>query len=314
MTEKLIKLDELDKKILLIACIIGILSGLVSWALFLVFNWLWSGVYDHEHYNYQLDSLKNVQYYIAIFFIPLGSGILSVATLSPYAKGILTSSITGAITGIILGLFASFIFAIGTLAYIPIGAIFLIILVCTIITVASAFIYTVMTSVEINDDFEVISANKTINVRMVIAVIASLFVLLIVIPPAFGFIGVNTGLIHRAPHDGIAVVVTVQRLSDDSILITNHGGPGAYWLKENGVFTIVVNGKNATNEDAIEQSGLPVSISPADGLGTREGSSVTITGSGIAPKPQDNSGNSTHVFAVCVTKDGYREVVLDTYV
>jgi hypothetical protein len=314
MAQKLIKFDEMDKKIVLNACMIGILSGLVLCAFFLTFNWLWSGVYDHEHYNYQLDSLKNVQYYVVLFFIPLGSGILSVTTLSPYAKGILTSLISGAITGIILGLFASLIFAIGILAYIPIGAIFLIILVCTVITVASAFIYTVMTSVEINDDFEVKSANKTINVRMVITVIASLFVLLIVIPPAFGFVGVNTGLMHRAPHDGIAIAVTVQRLSDDSILITNHGGPGAYWIKDNGAFIIDVNGKNATNEDAIGQSGLLASIIPAEGLGTSEGSSVTITGSDIVPKLQDNNDNSTHVFAICITKNGYREVVMDTYI
>lgn len=302
------------QKIILNSCMIGIIASLILFITFLMFNWLWSGVYDHEHYNYQLDSLKTDQFFAIIFFIPLVSGILSVVISARVAKGLLTSWFSGFITGAVFGIFAFLLFAIGAQSYLAIGDIFVITLLCAIVTATSAFIYTVITSVKIDDNFELKHAVNPINARTISVIIAALFLLLIVIPPAFSYIAVNAGLIHREPHDGVVVLVTIDRLSDDSIQLTYKGGPGDYWLVDDGAFIIEVNGKNATNSDAIGYSGLSASIDPAGGLDKKVGAFVNISGNDAMPKQQNDGTNSTHVVVIGISRDVSREIISNAYV
>ncbi|HEY3422232.1 MAG TPA: hypothetical protein VGK13_03670 [Methanocellaceae archaeon] len=293
---------------------IGIVASLIFFIAFQIFNWLWSGVYDHEHYNYLLDSLKSAQFFAIVFFVPLVSGVLSVVISARDAKGLLTSWSIGLVTGMVFGILTFFLFAIGAQLYLPIDEIFVITILCAIGTGAGAFIFTVITSIKAGDKFEMKHATKTMNARTTGIIIAALFLLLIVIPPAFSHIAINTNLIHRAPHDGLVISVTIDRLSNDSILLTYNGGPDGYWLKEDGAFNIELNGKNATNSDAISDSSLSASIDPAGGLNNKIGAVVNITGNDVLPKQQNNGAYCTHVIVIGISRDGTREIISDANV
>jgi hypothetical protein len=116
------------------------------------------------------------------------------------------------------------------------------------------------------------------------------------------------GWIEGSFHDYMDCI-RAERTAEDAIAINYTGGPNLRFDRDMP-FTIEVAGadnqlKNATNVDAIGQSGLAAAISPDHGLKSEKGASVVLSGSDIK--------NPAHVVIVAHMADGSSMVMWDTY-
>jgi hypothetical protein len=291
---------------------IGFILGIIYVAIFLMVSWLWSGAYDHLHYSMKLESLNGTSNFILALFVPVAAGILAVVLSSEHIRGYVSAILSGAFAGILLAAsamaasLASYIFLSSQALF----AYSLCYIIYVLIAGVSAFIFYALTTLDIDDDYNVKIKKNKVNKRAVIIAICTLLVLIAFIPPVVANIGVDAGWIRRQPHDGIFANVGAEKLSDGSIKITDLGSPTDYWLDEDSVFTIIVNGRNVTNIDAINKEGLSLSIAPAEGLRPQAGSSVIISGKDIGLLGRE--GSTAHIVLFAKDKDGWSYCVMDT--
>lgn len=83
------------------------------------------------------------------------------------------------------------------------------------------------------------------------------------------------------------IKVTVTRVSDDEITITNNGGTAVGQLQDDriGPFTIKVNNVDCSKDGRADT----ITVSPEEGLGREVGSVVTLSGPGVNPTTSEGT-------------------------
>jgi hypothetical protein len=168
-------------------------------------------------------------------------------------------------------------------------------IICVPLAALSAYTYWQTT-----DGRRPVPENKKLLVFVALATIVVL-----VIPPLIAMTGLTMGWIEGYPDMyTINWPVKVERTADDTIVITNPGYQtrsgidlGDY-LDAGTPFTININGKNASNDAAINSSGLQLAISRESGLGRQSGQTVSFTG------PDVSTINDTNVRVIRNYRDG----------
>jgi hypothetical protein len=89
----------------------------------------------------------------------------------------------------------------------------------------------------------------------------------------------SPSVMYKAMSNNIAV--TVERVSDDEIKITNLGGPSVGQLQADsfGPFTIKLNNVDCSRDGLADT----ITVTPTEGLSREVGSQVTLSGPGVNP-------------------------------
>jgi flagellin-like protein len=111
-----------------------------------------------------------------------------------------------------------------------------------------------------------------------------------------------------------SVAVTANRLSDNTITISNMGGQDNDQLKDDTPFTITIDGNDCTYQGVVPM-GVDLTVDPPGdenhwSLNKKISSSITLRGTALS---QIGNGN-VHVVVVGNFIDGTKQVVLDTEV
>jgi hypothetical protein len=138
--------------------------------------------------------------------------------------------------------------------------------------------------------------------------IASLIaVAILVVPLIATAIGLEAGLIERHVSSYEGWPVSVERVTNNAIVITNDASDrlraSDNFLADETPFTIIINGKYATNASTITESGLLLEIDPAPGLTRKPGGRVTLAG------PDVSAVNETSITIVANFRDGTQMAV-----
>ena len=166
------------------------------------------------------------------------------------------------------------------------------IVICTPLGALSAYIFIVLAG----DKHPRADKNK-------IMLIASLALVAIVVTPLIATaIGLEAGLIDRHVPTYQGWPVSVERVANNTIVIANDASDrlkeSYNSLTDESPFTIIINGKDASNASLIKESGLLLEIYPAAGLTRKPGSRVTLAGLDVS------AVNETSITIVAYFRDG----------
>jgi hypothetical protein len=154
-------------------------------------------------------------------------------------------------------------------------------------------------------------ASRRFNVRalslLAISTLAFMLIPLIVITA-----GTSLGLIEQTGPSsdriyGALAKVTIERIDNNTIKVTNEGGEDSIALRTETPFTIYLTPtcKPASDMEAIKNSGLSATITPAGGLENRAGAYVIISGPDLdSDAPVNVQQGSLHVAVMGHFKDG----------
>ena len=135
--------------------------------------------------------------------------------------------------------------------------------------------------------------------------VAAGILIILAVPLVIVFLSMKGCACAPVPADAAPAV----RTGPDSIRITMQ--PDASFHHNRLPFlSIIVNERDASNQSAIAAAQLPLVISPPGGLEYREGSSVILSGDGVA----GNASAPVHLWIVATYPDnGYVTVIGDVY-
>lgn len=134
------------------------------------------------------------------------------------------------------------------------------------------------------------------------AIIIGVLVLAAVIIPTVIYIaGVGTGIIPHPTSINYVALKTLDESSGNSTMnFEMKKSPGGKYLDKGMPFTIIIDGKEATNQSIAVTNGLKVTLDPHAGLSYEEGSKLKITG--LQP--------SSKIEIIANFEDGIRKSIL----
>lgn len=149
---------------------------------------------------------------------------------------------------------------------------------------------------------------------MVIRYTTVVFLAVIIIPIAAAFTGAATGIIKS---QSFAYPVDFQRIGDDTITFTNNGVDSITDIDAGSPLIIYIsaggmNVKDITSQQTAAEDQLNVTLTPASGLGLSKGSSLTVSGPGIAGLAYTDEATGKKMVRVMVigkTLDGRKIVI-----
>lgn len=306
---------------------IGLVCAILFGAIQFIVLLAWS---RSLNYNVDLSSIEGSHSTILVLLMPILTGVVSVIltglTTDSKKLSMVSGAISGLISGIVYGLLEPFFYYLmlvsifagifNPLSYITDSLniltqenFYTIVFMLTGISTISAFVcaYAIISITKNEDIGAVISPASKNTMRMIFLGIAIVLLCLFFAPPIMASIGINTGLIERHSPYSYVVDVSIAKLGNDTLMITNIGGADADLLDKDRPFTIFFNGKDVSSNDAIKSSGLQISISPASGLGYAPGSSVSLTGEDIS------KNNGTSIMVTGIFENGDQMILQSMY-
>jgi hypothetical protein len=293
---KKIHISEFQKRYLL-PLVVGILGSLAV----IVIPWLIMG-YVHQHiwsviysYNSSFSIIESYQSLPLYFTGPIIICWLSVKLSGSVIRNDKDAILAGALSGLSSGFIVGCLFVIdnyhGKFSILKLPFFIILPFIIDIVTyvllqMLGAYLYFRINqftgSSQSEKKFIKGENNKTIKYF----IIGFLILLIIIItPPLFVYSGIIHGSINRNTFCDNTEWISVTRLSTDSIIFTQSTGKPEVVLgppPETLCWQIFVNGKNVSDQSAIQRQQLSDSIIPADGLHFGEGSSVILTGPTIS--------------------------------
>ncbi|WP_424358074.1 hypothetical protein [Methanocella sp. MCL-LM] len=116
-------------------------------------------------------------------------------------------------------------------------------------------------------------------------ILGLLTLVVLVIPLVIAVAGVGAGIIPHPTSINYVAITTVDESGGNSTLsVELVGSPGARYLDKGKPFTILVDGREATNQSVADESRLNVRLDPPAGLGYEAGSKLKIRGLSLASK------------------------------
>jgi glucan phosphoethanolaminetransferase (alkaline phosphatase superfamily) len=316
--------DKLIKNVMfaiIAPMIIGLISGMVILYSLSYIRGAWEG---YIHYDKGLSTMTDIHVIFLSFILFMIVGALCVCVSLNFTKNRKWSLIIGVLTSAMTFVVGLAYTNIGKYSTFPFETFFenfrdtfqvnqlyllMTVLLYTAIAICGSLLYvkarkSLASKLKANN-------NKRIDV-MAISVLVIVAVIISVIPLAGAAIGKSIGVIERTSptSNGIyepLIKVSVQRVNNSSIMITNEGGLDSVCLRENIPFTIYITpfAKTASNMEAIRDSGLSVAIEPAGGLENWPGAYVNITGRDVErDAPVNAEYQSVHVTVMGHFKDG----------
>lgn len=306
--------------------IIGLISGLAILYSLSYVRGAWEG---YIHYDKGLSSVTDLHIILLSFLLFMIAGALCVSVSLSITKNRKWS--------LMIGVLAAVITFIGGLAYtnigkystvpfetffedfryaLPVNQLYLLmtVLIYTTVAICGSLLYaearkSLAIKLKANND-------KRIDV-MAISILVIIAIVVSVIPLAGAAIGKSTGVVERTSPTSNDIYeplikVSVQRINNSSIMIANEGGLDSICLREEIPFTIYITPvcKNASNMEAIRDSGLSVTMEPAGGLENRPGAYVNITGRDVErDAPANSEYQSVHVAVMGHFKDGSHAIL-----
>lgn len=299
------------------AATVGLAGGLILIVIYSILGitWIWP-----SFMFYNLWQIQMVQAISAMLLMSILTGIVSiVVNFSSIKDGngsynIIALTASGIVSGIATIAPGLATFILPVMLQSPMNEMELLLAPSTlmlaplIIVTASAVIYPMLIS---RREYSKVKPNTQKGDRKILLAVSIMVILTIAVPPVTANIMANTGLLSSTDYTyWYTVVVTVDRTSNDTITIKNSGGDDVDRLDTSIPFTILVNGKDVSNSEAAEKSGMSVIINPASGLGREAGSSVNITG--IDVMPQNLEYNNGSILVIAHYNERKNGKVLDT--
>jgi hypothetical protein len=130
------------------------------------------------------------------------------------------------------------------------------------------------------DDFHIPRQGKLKkNIGKHTIVIVVLVLAAVIIPTVIYTAGVGAGIIPHPTSINYVAFKTLDEISGKSTMnFEMMKSPGGRYLDKVNPFTIIVDGKEATNQSIAATSGLQVTLDPPTGLAYEEGSQLKIMG------------------------------------
>jgi hypothetical protein len=295
----------------LAAAIGGLSFGVASMAM----NVAWNDYYD----NNSLMQIMNLQFIANILLVMVLTAFVSIALSYKLINDRTMSLVPGIVSGFVLAFVAPFFQVVATLIQIsplfvsrppdsytmfdsftenPLGYFVNFFTTGGMLLVTAGLAAAIVTGVIGLVYWSYISGRKSSknSSKKEYMIVIALLIIALIIPPAIGITALNMGLIQKSWNEyyqDYASAVTVSRASEGLIYI-NYTGNSDLQLDSMTPFIIDIDNKNATNMEAIYESGLNASISPAYGLKNVKGAYVELTGNDIIPTTHHEAYNETY--------------------
>ncbi len=120
--------------------------------------------------------------------------------------------------------------------------------------------------------------------RMHAIAVTGLALVVMVIPVIAAAAGIGAGVISHPTAINYAAILSVNESVNDSVAgggnnvldLTVLKSPGGKYIESGRPFTVLINGKDATNQSIATVNGIPVTIDPSGGIVYEEGSRLKI--------------------------------------
>lgn len=309
----------------LAAVIAGFVFGIISLVMNLILQ------------NHSLAQIRNIQWIANILLIIVLTAVIAVMLSGSLIKNLKMSIVPGCISGFVLVFTVAFFSNAATLVQMspifvpsdgytmfdhfmenPIGYFVGFFTQGSYILIVFGLIAAIIVGI-VGLAYWWMMINHGESYKKAIVTILAAMLIVLIITPVIGFTGLHMGWIEKSYCEYIgdyADTITVSRAGEDMIYV-NYTASWDLELDSQMPIMIYINGKNATNMEAIRQSRLNVSISPSEGLKNVKGSYVELSGSDLPPATHyvaDDMYNGTLIMITYVRYNGAKDVIIDCYV